>query len=451
MVFHRSLVRLLLALLLLPTTAVAQVDSRTQVDFLRLCKSEKATPEAIQAYLDQGVDPNAPDTIGPPAGSLALAMCAKRNDIESCRILIEGGADVNCSNARGAALCNPLGIARVNGFGELEALLLEAGARPQPDNVLVDGRLIIDHMRGQHAAIPEEMARWIEALRAAGGDVNTRTSNGVNLLGLFVIFGTDLEVIRMLEEAGADFEMRDNDGGTLLHRSCRFKSRAPDHEFLEFLLKKGLDPNARDLDGVTPLMRVCVANGRSPTGMAGAVQRLIDAGADIHARSESGKGAIHYATGMFSGVDNPEVTVMLLQAGADPNLDSGKDSPPLLGAAMGGWPSVIRLLVEAGADVNFVKECCDDWTALHVAMMNTKDPVGVVEVLLAAGANPDALTTKGETPLDWARSRLADERASKRRSRPIRATGKTREETLRELIGLLEPLTAQQGTADASS
>ncbi len=93
----RSLVRP--RLVFLPTTVVAQVDSRTQLDFLRLCKSKKAIPEAIpgaiQEYLDQGLDPNAPDPIGPPIGSLALAMCAKRNDIESCRILIEAGADVN--------------------------------------------------------------------------------------------------------------------------------------------------------------------------------------------------------------------------------------------------------------------------------------------------------------------------------------------------------------------
>lgn len=445
--FHRSILCLLLAAVVLPPMAVAQVDARTQREFLRLCKSEKATPEAIQEYLDQGVDPNAPDVLG----SLALTMCAKRNDLESCRILIEGGADVNSANARDGGLCNPLGIARINGFGELEALLLEAGARPQPDNVLVDGRLILDHMRGQHAATPEEMARWIEALRAAGGDVDTRTSNGVDLLGLFVIFGTDLEVIRMLEEAGADFEMRDNDGNTLLHRCCQFNVRGPDDEFLEFFLDQGLDPNARALDGKTPLMNACFSNGMSPTptGMAGAVQRLIDAGADIHAREESGKGAIHYATGI-SAIDNPEVAAMLLQAGADPNLDSRKTSPPLLGAAWWNWPSVVRLLVEAGADVNFAQSSGDS-TALHVAMNNSNDPVGVVEVLLAAGANPDALTTRGETPLDWAKRRLADEAASKRRSRPIRATGKSLEETYRELIDLLEPLTTLRGATDASS
>ncbi len=446
--FHRSIFWLLLAVVFLPLPAVAQVDSRTQRDFLRLCKSEQATPEAIQEYLDQGVDPNAPNSLG----SLALAMCAKRNDVESCRILIEGGSDVNCANARGAGLCNPLGIARTSGFDELEALLLEAGARPQPDNVLVDGRLIMYHMRGEHAATPEEMARWIEGLRAAGGDVDTRTSNGVDLLGLFVVFGTDLEVIRMLEEAGADFEMRDNDGNTLLHRCCMFGVRGPDYEFLEFFLDQGLDPNARALDGKTPLMVACFSNGMSPTptGMAGAVQRLIDAGADIHAREKSGMGAIHYATGT-SVRDNPEVAAMLLQAGADPNLVARADSPPLLGAAMGNWPSVVRLLVEAGADVNFVKKCCSDWTALHVAMMNSNDPVGVVEVLLAAGANPDALTTEGETPLDWAKRKLADEAASKRRSRPIRATGKSLEETYRELIDLLEPLTTQPKATDASS
>ena len=442
--FHRSILCLLLAAVVLPPMAVAQVDARTQREFLRLCKSEKATPETIQEYLDQGVDPNAPDVLG----SLALTMCAKRNDVESCRILIEGGADVNCANAREAGLCNPLGIARINGFDELEALLLEAGARPQPDNVLVDGRLITGQMR---AATPEEMARLIEGLRAAGGDVDTRTSSGVDLLGLFVVFGTDLEVIRMLEEAGADFEMRDNDGNTLLHRCCMFgaSARDPDYEFLEFFLDQGLDPNARALDGKTPLMKACFSSRSSPTGMAGAVQRLIDAGADINAREENGMGAIHWATGF--GLDNPEVPAMLLQAGADPNLVSHADSPPLLGAAMGSWPSVVRLLVEAGADVNFAKKCCYDWTALHMAMMNSNDPVGVVEVLLAAGANPDALTTRGETPLDWAKRNLADEAASKRRSRPIRATGKSLEETYRELIDLLEPLTTRRGATDASS
>ena len=414
--------------------ATVHVESSDQRAFLRLCKSDEATSEAIAEYLDKGVDPNALTSLGVPA----LTMCARRNDIESCRILIERGADINCSNAMSVG-CNPLGIARVMGYGDLEAMLIEAGARPQPDNVLVEGKTMVDLMR-RHAASPAEITQCMEAMKAAGGDVNTKTSLGDNLLAVFVLFGDDPEVVRILLEAEADIENRNNLGETLLHRSI-FSCTTRNYAFLELFLEKGLNPNARDKKGKTPLMDLCFQNGMRRGGVSAGVRILIDAGADIHARNDEGMMPIHCAV-RLSVSDNPEVTATLLKAGADANAETEKGLTPLLMACMGNFASVVDLLLQAGADVNHVQNCCQHWTALHYVTMNSKQPMEIAEILLDAGADPNVQDVDGRTALQMAKNDF---------NRNLRRKGARAEKAvknMRALIELLEPVTTQNDPAE---
>jgi len=83
-----------------------------------------------------------------------------------------------------------------------------------------------------------------------------------------------------------------------------------------------------------------------------------------------------------------------LDAGANPSaVDQGW--PVLLGAASAGDSGVVRLLVQANADVDAA--VATGATSLFVAAQNGH--AGVIEALLAGRADPNIATAKGVTPL----------------------------------------------------
>jgi ankyrin repeat protein len=98
----------------------------------------------------------------------------------------------------------------------------------------------------------------------------------------------------------------------------------------------------------------------------------------------------------------------LLQEGADVNARDKNGVTPLLVAAYEhrvgiDFTEVMKLLLKAGADVNArqTSQMLDDYTPLHL-VANLDVGIGPAELLLAHGADINAVTRYNETPLDRA-------------------------------------------------
>ncbi len=94
--------------------------------------------------------------------------------------------------------------------------------------------------------------------------------------------------------------------------------------------------------GHTPLMRAAL------DGNTESVRELINQGADINRRDDSGRTAL-----MFAVVNRHYETMkVLLEHGADVNARSKQGGTALMGAAMAGELSMVQALLDKGADLD---------------------------------------------------------------------------------------------------
>ena len=134
--------------------------------------------------------------------------------------------------------------------------------------------------------------------------------------------------------------------------------------------------------------------GKWETVTAAELQAMIDAGADVHAKTNTDLTPLHLAA-LYG---NAEMIPVLVKVGADVNTKDNNGFTPLHGAAEEGQAEVIPVLVQAGADVN--EKTNDGFTPLHIAAANGK--AEVIPVLVKVGADVNAKGSDGVTPLHLA-------------------------------------------------
>lgn len=91
----------------------------------------------------------------------------------------------------------------------------------------------------------------------------------------------------------------------------------------------------------------------------------------------------------------PEIAIVLLEAGADPNSVNASKRTPLHLAVERNSPVIATALLKAGAKPNQLDK--DGWTPLHHAA--AKNQLQTAKALLAGGADPMTLSERGGTPL----------------------------------------------------
>jgi ankyrin repeat protein len=215
-----------------------------------------------------------------------------------------------------------------------------------------------------------------------------------------------LDVCRMLLDAGADPNRVDSGGGLPLLRAAYAGHRA----VVELLLDRGAKVDGsleRDTQEIVPGTRF--RKGANALFMAvygkrmAVLDLLLQRGCD--ANGADGSGVTPLASAIVRNWQDG--ALRLLEAGADPDLGYA------LHCACSSMPSLIRPLLEAGADPNRMPEkrwmrdqangdtWQEPWSApLHLA--SGTEQVQGIAALLDAGAFVNAGDGEGRTPLDVA-------------------------------------------------
>jgi N-acyl-D-amino-acid deacylase len=216
----------------------------------------------------------------------------------------------------------------------------------------------------------------------------------------------NLEQTRGLLDQGADPNARAKSGYTALDVAAQYRESAP---VIRLLLDRGAKLNPKpDLNDPHPLALAAFS------GNVEALGPLVKAGAPINAPTILG--GVLYATPLIlaSMTGDTSAIKSLLELGADINLPDREGLTPLIWAALANRTEAVRLLAARGADPNRVDMY--GMTALLYAASVDYGDTSVIDILLEHGADRDAKSKEGETPLERAK-KFSNPRQAARLSR----------------------------------
>ena len=274
---------------------------------------------APAAAADAAADDGGDDAAGPIAGATgnsgggltALIFASRQGDLESAKLLLAAGADINQPSDYG---WTPLLTATQNRHYILGVYLMDHGADVNLANksswtnlyLATDNR----NIEGGDFPVPKadmDSLEYIRALLDHKADVNAQIRENTLTRTIFTMQwlfergatpflrasqSSDTALMKLLLERGANPKIATDYGDTALSAAAGIGwvegvtyewSKEDNYEAIKMLLDLGLDPNGANNDGRTPLM------GAALKGRNDVIQLLVDRGAKLDTRDKGSR------------------------------------------------------------------------------------------------------------------------------------------------------------------
>jgi ankyrin repeat protein len=372
-----------------------------------------------------------------------LTKACRVGDMKMAESLLSFGVDPDVPDRYGAT---PLYYAASYNQFEIVQLLLAYHASPNApiqmnrpkDDLYTPGSAL------QYAASLGNL-RIISTLLAAGADINAKGAMGRTALHFA---GTQVGVMHLLIERGADVNVRDGEGvapldaavwngsldsvAILLAHGARLNEVEPETNatpineaayrghsaIVQYLLQFKPDLGIPDKRGNTPLENAIrfrredaalllleaeanaektpqflakIMEAAAKKDEAALVETLLRRGVPLNGALPSGSTPLE--TAAFAGA--VKVVSTLVRNNADPNISGRNGTSPLESAALQGFDTIAAMLLDHGALVNYLNTGSGT-TALYTAASFGR--AKVVKLLLDHGANPSLCGSKQKSP-----------------------------------------------------
>lgn len=325
-------------------------------------------------------------TAGEKAGWGVLHYLAGTDDIDMVEYMVSKGADVNLRDVENQT--TPIWIACQTGNFCMMKTLIFLGAKL--DMTDRSGDTLINYT----AQIGNQDR--IHKLMLAGANIEVRDKSGRTPLLSACIWGKDDMVVYLLDR-GADINAMDNNGNNALHVVM---SEAEGAETVRVLIEHGVDVNHKNSSGQVPWFLLRRPGHDVESGVIDNLKLVLQAGADITVRNNSGDSILHIAADLGS----VEVGKLAIQYGADINwVDNNGQSPlnrciaPSFSTIKPYAPELIDFLIAQGADVNLAD--AQKKTPLHNAA--SRGDAAIIQRLIDSGAQCDCKDALGKIPADY--------------------------------------------------
>ncbi len=349
-------------------------------------------PEAVRLLLERGAEVDAREAV---KGQTALMWAAAENHVEVVRLLVNHGADINActhidlkNTARGFIITGP-------GVAALPWVAGKAAVEPEPvpdPQARTTGRRRGPPLGGSGGggmtpllfAIRQGHVDTVRVLLEAGADVDQTMADGTGAMIVAIVNGQYALASELLSRGG-DANVKDLRGRAALYAAVDMRNyrwselpKPPDDgmdplALIRQLLDLGVDVNApltsaipyrgpsnfsnifESMVGATPFLRA------AESGDATLMRLLMDHGADVHVTTGDGKTALILAAGVgysdgstfeWSEKETLGAIELCLAAGIDVNAASATGMTALLGAAHRGSNAIVQYLVSHGADLH---------------------------------------------------------------------------------------------------
>lgn len=347
----------------------------------------------VKAMLDNGEEVNM--TMGE---EFPAYIAAKNNSVEMLKFLEARGGYLNGVNNEGGT---PLSAAIEN--NSLEAVnYLAKNYSYDLNQKLPDGTyLIMKAVKGSNYQTNTDGKEIVKILLEnqdidVNCEVDTPNYYFDNIFAFSPLsISTDLDILRLLINKGADVNLRSNTGSTALMNTININK-------IEFLLNNGTSINAVDNENNTALtsilrnfdnevyyLELTLLDEEIITSVA---KLLIEKGIDIQVVNNSGYDAFLYSVKL----NFTKLAELLIEKGTDIKRKNMNGQNALILSAKAGNYQLSKLLLDKGLKVNTVDN--EGNTPLILAILS--ENMELIKLLIEKGADLNAKNSIGYTALD---------------------------------------------------
>jgi ankyrin repeat protein len=323
-----------------------------------LLAAEKGATEIAQLLIDSGID----IAVKTSQGHTPLYLALRNGHNAIVDMLVAHGEDINKTDCKGRTLLHK--TVEENDLPATEALIAH--------KVLID-KSDIEGKTPLFIAAEAGNKEMVKCLLAHGASLVNGPLNICRFLPLLL-------------DCGAQINEQTSQGTTLLHRAVA-ENNIP---AIEDILTSKPDVNVRDKEGRTALFLACFEDKED------IAMTLLDAGADVKLQNTSGLAPLHAVS--FRG--NCKLAKACLAKHADINQPTNEDTTPLHFAVNSQDEDIVKLLVDAGADLS--REDKKGETAFYLAAKQGISNVDVAVYLCKHIRDINASGKKGITLLEKA-------------------------------------------------